>query len=112
MCPIQLPLHRQSSASLALLALKLLLVLLTTGCLVDNRLTKERPADSSLTLQVTVVYYGVALLLHCLVPAALPVKSIQAQPRQPGQASREALYSLGAHAERPASVRAHSRELG
>lgn len=53
------------------------------------------------------VYYGVALLLHCVVPAALPVKSIQAQPRQPGQASREALYSLGAHAERPA-VSAHT----
>ena len=74
---------------LGLAVLTLLLVLFTTG-------SHGRPADTSLALQVAVVYYGVALLLHCLVPAALPVKSIQAQPRQPGQASREALYSLGA----------------
>ena len=56
---------------------------------------------TSSALQVSAVYYGVALLLHCLVPAALAVKSVQAQPRQPGQACREALYSLGALAERP-----------
>jgi hypothetical protein len=46
--------------------------------------------------QVSAVYYGTAVLLHCLVPLALPVKSIQVQARQPGQAWREALYSLGA----------------
>ena len=77
-----------------------------------QRCRHKRIAYTPWTVQVTVVYYGVALLLHCLVPAALPVKSIQAQPRQPGQASREALYSLGAHAKRPAQSRAPSRKLG
>ncbi|KAK9827400.1 hypothetical protein WJX81_007445 [Elliptochloris bilobata] len=56
-------------------------------------------------LQVAAVYYGVAFLLHCLVPLAVPVKSIQVQPRQPGQASREALYSLGPLAVKAAVLR-------
>ena len=49
---------------------------------------------------MSAVYYGTAVLLHCLVPLALPVKSIQVQARQPGQAGREALYSLGASPHR------------
>ena len=52
-------------------------------------------------LQVSAVYYGTAILLHWLVPQIWSVKSIQVQPRQPGQVAREALYSLGALPQRP-----------
>lgn len=50
-------------------------------------------------LQVFVVYYGASIAIHWLGPLAFPVKSIQVQPRQPGQVRREAFYSLGE--ERP-----------
>lgn len=52
-------------------------------------------------LQVSAVYYGTAILLHWLVPQIWSVKSIQVQPRQPGQVAREALFSLGTLPQRP-----------
>ena len=53
-------------------------------------------------LQVCVVYYGASVAIHWLGPLAFPVKSIQVQPRQPGQVRREAFYSLGEERAPPA----------
>lgn len=47
--------------------------------------------------QAAGVYYAAAVLLHYLVPACFPVKSIQPGSRKPGQVTREALTSIGAH---------------
>ena len=46
--------------------------------------------------QVAAVYYAVALVLHCVVPALLRPPSIQVTPRRSGQAWQEAQNSLGA----------------
>lgn len=46
-------------------------------------------------LQATCVYYAAAIVLHYLVPALFPVKSIQKGDRQPRQVAREACSSLG-----------------
>ena len=46
--------------------------------------------------QVAAVYYAVALVLHCVVPALLRPTSIQVAPRRDGQAWQEARNSLGA----------------
>jgi hypothetical protein len=45
--------------------------------------------------QVTAVYYAVAVMLHCVVPALLRPPSIQVAPRRSGQAWQEAQNSLG-----------------
>lgn len=44
--------------------------------------------------QVVVVYYSAAVLLHYVVPALLPTKSVQKGVPKPGQVSREAVASL------------------
>ncbi|KAK9815322.1 hypothetical protein WJX72_001696 [[Myrmecia] bisecta] len=46
-------------------------------------------------LQVAVVYYAAAVLLHWVAPAFFPVKVIQKSDRQPGQVAREAVNSIG-----------------
>ena len=46
--------------------------------------------------QVAVVYYGVAIVLHCVVPWLVRPPSIQVAPRREGQAWQEARNSLGA----------------
>ena len=47
-------------------------------------------------VQVAVVYYAVAMVLHCVVPALLRPPSIQVAPRRDWQAWHEARNSLGA----------------
>jgi hypothetical protein len=45
--------------------------------------------------QVCAFYYAAAALLHHVVPAVLPVKSVQVEARKEGSVERDALYSLG-----------------
>ena len=54
--------------------------------------------------QVAVVYYAVAVALHCVVPRLLRPPSIQVVPRRDGQAWREACNSLGAVTDTIAAV--------
>ena len=46
--------------------------------------------------QACLVYYLLAVVLHWVVPALLPVRSIQPGKRRSGQVTQEALNSLGA----------------
>ena len=46
-------------------------------------------------LQTSFTYYIACIVLHWVAPALLPVQNIQVQSRQPGQVTREAIYSLG-----------------
>jgi hypothetical protein len=46
-------------------------------------------------LQIVALYYPAAILLHYIVPSILPVKTIQVQPRNPGDITRDALGSIG-----------------
>ena len=57
-------------------------------------------------LQIFFVYYGASIAIHWLGPLVFPVKSIQVQPRQPGQVRREAINSLGKQALSSTCVRA------
>ena len=45
--------------------------------------------------QLCTFYYTCGVLLHHVVPAVIPVKSIQHEKRQSGSVARDALYSLG-----------------
>ena len=45
--------------------------------------------------QASLLYYSVAVVLHYLVPALVPVKSTQKGERSQGQVSREVLLSIG-----------------
>lgn len=45
--------------------------------------------------QLAAVYYAAAVVLHYVVPAVLPVKSVQKGQRRKGQVTAEALYSIG-----------------
>lgn len=45
--------------------------------------------------QVASVYFASAVLLHYVVPALLPMRSIQKGQRRPGQVTQEVINSLG-----------------
>ena len=45
--------------------------------------------------QLCAFYYISAVLLHHVVPALVPVKSVQQEQRSRGSVARDALYSLG-----------------
>ena len=45
--------------------------------------------------QLCTFYYTCGVLLHHIVPAVIPVKSVQHENRRSGSVARDALYSLG-----------------
>lgn len=49
-------------------------------------------------LQVSLVYYVAAAVLHYVVPALVSVQSVQHASPKPGQVRQEALRSIGARA--------------
>jgi hypothetical protein len=48
------------------------------------------------TLQIGAIYFGISLTVHYLIPALIPVSSIQVQPRRKNQVLLECLHCLGA----------------
>lgn len=56
--------------------------------------TSSTPIQVAL-VQLCLVYYAAAILLHYIVPSIKRVRNIQARPPAPGQVRREALQSLG-----------------
>ena len=46
-------------------------------------------------IQLCTFYYACAVLLHHVVPALIPVKSVQHDKRRIGSVARDAIYSLG-----------------
>lgn len=50
-------------------------------------------------LQVALVYYSTAVVLHFVIPWLLQPASIQVAPRRRGQVAEEVLNSLGAHSK-------------
>ncbi len=59
---------------------------------------RDRAHAACQAAQVTAVYYGVAVLLHFLLPLLFPLRSVQSGKRRPGQVLQEALTSVGAPA--------------
>ncbi len=53
------------------------------------------------TLQIGAIYFGISLTVHYLIPALVPVSTIQVQPRRKNQVLLECFHCLGA---RPLSV--------
>jgi hypothetical protein len=74
---------------------------MTIGCCTElgyhafnAKQTSSWPLNATCALQL---YYGAAIILHYIVPALLPVKSVQKGQRREGQVASEAVNSLGEH---------------